>query len=66
MTPAVDTSRAGRAPATNGLDGTGESALITALPAVGGNKDLGLVAQLGARLNGIQEVTGSIPVGSTI
>jgi hypothetical protein len=23
------------------------------------------VAQLGARLNGIQEVTGSIPVGST-
>ena len=25
----------------------------------------GPVAQLGARLNGIQEVTGSIPVGST-
>jgi hypothetical protein len=24
------------------------------------------VAQLGARLNGIQEVTGSIPVGSTV
>jgi hypothetical protein len=26
----------------------------------------GPVAQLGARLNGIQEVTGSIPVRSTI
>ena len=26
---------------------------------------MGAVAQLGARLNGIQEVTGSIPVSST-
>ena len=26
---------------------------------------IGAVAQLGARLNGIQEVTGSIPVSST-
>jgi hypothetical protein len=28
--------------------------------------EYGPVAQLGARLNGIQEVTGSIPVRSTI
>ena len=28
-------------------------------------KNIGAVAQLGARLNGIQEVTGSIPVSST-
>src|SRR6187551_865192 len=28
-------------------------------------QDVGPVAQLGARLNGIQEVTGSIPVRST-
>jgi hypothetical protein len=28
--------------------------------------EIGAVAQLGARLNGIQEVTGSIPVGSTL
>ena len=30
-----------------------------------GNQEIGAVAQLGARLNGIQEVTGSIPVSST-
>ena len=29
-------------------------------------KILGAIAQLGERLNGIQEVTGSIPVSSTI
>ena len=28
-------------------------------------RDYGAVAQLGERLNGIQEVVGSIPVGST-
>jgi hypothetical protein len=29
-------------------------------------KDFGAIAQLGERLNGIQEVVGSIPIGSTI
>jgi hypothetical protein len=32
----------------------------------GPTDECGPVAQLGARLNGIQEVTGSIPVRSTI
>src|SRR4051812_46197455 len=33
---------------------------------IGGSHQRGPVAQLGARMNGIHEVTGSIPVWSTI
>ena len=42
-------------------------ALTARLPLVTVEADLpcGAVAQLGARLNGIQEVTGSTPVSST-
>ena len=41
-----------------GVDGVSTGLVVSVSPA-------GPVAQLGARLNGIQEVTGSIPVRST-
>ena len=44
------------------LAGKASGALILNVP----TPPKGPVAQLGARLNGIQEVTGSIPVRSTI
>ena len=49
------------APATDGL-AAGQRVTMRVRPP----QDVGPVAQLGARLNGIQEVTGSIPVRSTI
>ena len=50
----------------------GKRALYWALPARGAayaalqNRVLGALAQLGERYNGIVEVSGSIPLGSTI
>ena len=41
------------------------SARILLVRAIAGNQEIGAVAQLGARLHGMQEVTGSIPVSST-
>ena len=46
----------------------GEGGLVRRLPGAGNTPNLpgpGAVAQLGERLNGIQEVRGSIPLGST-
>jgi hypothetical protein len=45
----------------------GESAMLKGLPHQQlMNSQCGVVAQLGERLNGIQEVRGSIPLSSTI
>ena len=44
---------------------TSEGFLLRSNPTGTELEEDGAVAQLGARLNGIQEVTGSIPVSST-
>ena len=41
------------------------SSIIARTETVAGREQQGAVAQLGERLNGIQEVRGSIPLGST-
>ena len=40
-------------------------AIVLIVPAMSRNKQYGGIAQLGERLNGIQEVSGSIPLIST-
>jgi hypothetical protein len=59
--PAIHTGVKG----ANGLDGPGRAALDTALLGEVTRRSFGPVAQLGARLNGIQKVSGSIPLRST-
>ena len=41
------------------------SAKLSAGDGAAGRPERGAIAQLGERLNGIQEVVGSIPIGST-